>query len=133
MAFRRELAAAGGLSYPQEEPEPWIEIYPDGRELLNQAHPKGREEYWERTKQMAVRQGWRCGCGCGHKMSFRDFGEGVGFESDMTFDHGNLRGKFRDDRIVLPDGSWVNAALRYGCNGRKGSRRIPYAPHARNV
>lgn len=32
----------------------------------------------------------------------------------------------RDDRIELPDGTWINGAAHRSCNSWKGSRRIPY-------
>jgi hypothetical protein len=129
---RREWRAAKAkltIGYAEEQPVPPVVVYPDGREVCSDT-PEGRNEYWERTKQMANRQGWICACGCGDRL---DFTESPFREGNLSFDHQNGRGRSRrDDRIEI-DGRWHNACLKYICNQLKGSRRIPYAEHARNA
>ncbi len=54
---------------------------------------------------------------------------------DATFEHEDGRGaggSKRDDRIVLPDGTWINGVSHLLCNSLKGSRHIPFN-EARNA
>jgi hypothetical protein len=135
---RREWRAAKSklaIGYAEEQPVPPVVVYPDEREVCSDT-PEGRNEYWERTKQMANRQGWICACGCGDRL---DFTESPFREGNLTFDHEDGRTKSRrDDRLEVVDPQtgkkrWKNAAMKYICNQLKGSRRIPYAEHARNA
>jgi hypothetical protein len=97
-----------------------IEIMPDGREIINTKITEGLREYRRRIADMLARQkhicclfGWIAECP-GH-LHLRE----------STFEHEGLR-RDRDDRIVLPDGRWINGAAHKICNNLKGSRRIPY-------
>jgi hypothetical protein len=127
-AWRRAKAGLRVALYSESEPVPVVIVKEDGREICSDT-PEGRAEYWERTKQMANRQGWICACGCGERL---DFTESPFREGNLSFDHEHGRGRNRrDDRILLADGSWQNAAMKYLCNQIKGSRRIQYAEHAR--
>jgi hypothetical protein len=122
MATAEHVAAA-------EMKTPWLKIYPNGREVIDYRQPEGAAEYWNRKVEMAQRQGWECGCGCGTRLRFSV--TELGIETNITFEHQNGRGAGkRDDRTKLPDGTWINAAYTALCNQLKGSRRIPYAPHA---
>jgi|SRR6185312_7021382 len=94
----------------------WIKKYDDGREVLNMETAEGLAEYKQRTYEMAKRQDFFCGCGCGQVLNVWN----------MTFDHESgrgLGGSRRDDRISLPNGELLNRALTYECNRRKGSVR----------
>lgn len=100
----------------------WIEVMPDGREILNKGTLAGRKEYRDRTMRMVERQHSRC-CLEGH------IPECPGYlkHRDATFEHEDGRsGGRQDDRIELPDGRWINGAAHWICNQLKGSRRIPY-------
>jgi hypothetical protein len=92
-------------------------LYPDGRQKLL-ATRKGKIEYIRRREAMAHRQGWICGCGCGLPMRVTS-----GFIESVTFQHDELRGKDRDDRIEDSEGKPINCAMRYGCNVARGSQR----------
>jgi hypothetical protein len=60
---------------------------------------------------------------------FNDYGEK---ETNMTFDHEDGRTKSkRNDALFRPNGDWMNACLTAGCNSERGSKRTPYAEHAR--
>ncbi len=85
--------------------------YPDGREVCNDT-TAGKNEYGRRTIEMAARQGNMCAI-CGRWMHRPSFEHQAGRGSG---------GGHRDDRIEV-DGHWQNAALCWGCNGQKGSRR----------
>jgi hypothetical protein len=99
-----------------------IRVYPDGREVINKATLDGRREYRARTLEMVLRQAGRC-CLEGYAPMCR----GWMLEFEATFEHewGRGVGK-RDDRIILPDGTWINGAAHSLCNGWKGSRYIDY-------
>lgn len=89
-------------------------IYSDGRERCDSSRD-GREEYKQRTFLMAIRQDLRCAL-CGLPLA-----------GDITFDHQNGRNAmFVDERIVLPNGKWQNAAVHGVCNCERGSKRTPY-------
>jgi hypothetical protein len=91
-----------------------VHVYPDGREVCNRRTVAGRAEYMGRTLDMSRRQGRRCAL-CPFLM----------VPGDETFEHEEGRGmggSHQDDRIVV-NGEWKNAAVHYGCNGRKGSKR----------
>jgi hypothetical protein len=88
-----------------------VRRYTDGREVCEES-AAGRREYLRRLEIMVQRQNFRCS-GCKRRLSL--FG--------ATFDHNPRRkmgAAFRDDRVVLPDGSWINSAMHWSCNGEKG-------------
>lgn len=100
------------------KPKRAIRIYADGREVCDLSTREGRGVYGQRIDEMAVRQKGVCAL-CGLLLG-----------GDRTFEHEAGRGTgggHRDDRIAYPDGRWMNAALHYLCNGRKGSRRYYWA------
>ncbi len=105
-----------------------LRVMPDGREICNTTGKRrtkeGVEEYKRRLDAMVKRQKGIC-CLCGYS----DFcgPNGSLFRCIPTFEHENGRsaGK-RDDRIELPDGTWINGAAHLQCNNWKGSRKIPY-------
>jgi hypothetical protein len=99
--------------------DPWRKVYEGGREVLNLDTELGRQAYEIRTLLMAARQNNLCGL-CGFPMT------------QPSFDHENGRGMnggHRDDRIEV-NGVWQNAAVCLNCNSEKGSKRVPYLPHA---
>lgn len=105
---------------------PALYITHDGREICrvggNDGTASGQREYKLRVEQMAERQNHIC-CLYGHAPCCP--GSLIGYRA--TFEHENGRGGGkRDDRIELPDGTWVNGAAHMECNGWKGSRRIDY-------
>jgi hypothetical protein len=107
-----------------------VRVYRDSREVCITAlnHPagaEGRKEYKRRIAAMHKRQkGICCLYGfipeCPGKLSLRE----------ATFEHeaGRGGGK-RDDRIELPDGTWINGVSHLLCNSTKGSRYIPFNEH----
>lgn len=100
-----------------------VRVYRDGREVCSNTKA-GRAEYRWRTLEMVERQGGRC-CLEG----YAPMCPGRLKPEEATFDHENGRGHGggkRDDRIVLPDGSWQNGACHEECNAWKGSRYIAY-------
>lgn len=99
-----------------------VRTYPCGREVCNQETPSGRAEYRWRTVEMLARQGGRC---CLEMYAPMCPGRLVEAEATFEHEHGRAGGK-RDDRIVLPDGTWINGAAHALCNGWKGSRYIDY-------
>lgn len=99
-----------------------IHVYPDGREVCWKGSPEGRAEYRKRTLEMRTRQGGRC---C--LEFYAPMCPGRLSEAETTFEHEDGRGGGkRDDRIVLPDGTWINGAAHALCNGWKSSRFIAY-------
>ena len=108
-----------------KQEKPWIKIVRDGREVLDTTTVKGAEEYKRRKWDMRDRQKGRC-CLEG----FIPECPGLLRRSDCTFEHEDGRGGGkRDDRIVLPDGTWLNGASHSQCNYLKGSRYIPFNAH----
>lgn len=110
------------MMYPKPKdvrrPVEAITAYSDGREVIDLLLPEGRAEYMRRIAVMWDRQK-RCCCICFQPMRL----------SESTFEHEAGRGMgggHRDDRIVLPDGTWVNGAAHGSCNREKGSRRVTY-------
>lgn len=104
-------------------PDGAFRTYPDGREVCCENRP-GQIEYRRRTMMMAQRQNFICP-ECNRLMDLR--AERLPYESDVTFDHERPRGfggGFRDDRIVLPDGTWLNRAVHFWCNSKRGSKRL---------
>jgi hypothetical protein len=93
--------------------KPVIHYYRDGRQRINTKCKEGKLLYRSRTLDMADRQKWLCGI-C----------EGFMCTYDVTFDHVNLRGKFRDDRILDESGNWLNRAVHAVCNVERGSKRV---------
>ena len=88
-------------------------------------HPEGAEgraEYKRRKEAMWERQkGICCLYGflpeCPGKLEIKL----------ATFEHEDGRGGGkRDDRISLPDGTWINGVSHLMCNSLKGSRHIPF-------
>jgi hypothetical protein len=105
-------------------PQPAVRVMRDGREICDKMTTAGRKEYRRRTLAMLYRQEGRC-CleayapGC----------PGTLTADSATFDHEWGRGQGggkRDDRIVLPDGTWLNGACHNECNQWKGSRYVAY-------
>jgi hypothetical protein len=87
--------------------------YPDGRQVCTDT-TAGKHEYHRRLTEMYERQDGLCAiCGCWMA------------PEQATFEHEAGRGSgggHRDDRSEV-DGHWQNAALDWGCNVAKGSRR----------
>jgi hypothetical protein len=98
-----------------------VRTYRDLREVCMD-NKAGRAEYRWRTLEMRTRQKGIC---CLH--AYCPVCPGAMTEEQATFDHeyGRGGGK-RDDRIELPDGTWINGACHAVCNVFKGSRYIPY-------
>ena len=106
-----------------EEPVP-VRVYPDGREVCNIACVEGKKEYRSRVHKMTRRQGHRC---C--LEAYCPDCPGAMNEREATFEHEfgrGMGGSKRDDRIELPDGTWINGAAHEQCNKWKGSRYIAY-------
>ena len=112
---------------------PHVKVFPDGREVCQTRldHPEGAEgraEYKRRKEAMWERQkGICCLYGflpeCPGKLEIKL----------ATFEHEDGRGGGkRDDRISLPDGTWINGVSHLMCNSLKGSRHIPFN-EARNA
>ena len=112
---------------------PCVKVYPDGREVLQTRldHPEGAEgraEYKRRKEAMWERQKGIC-CLYG----FLPECPGKLLLKQATFEHEDGRGAGkRDDRISLPDGTWINGVSHLLCNGAKGSKHIPFN-RARNA
>ena len=105
----------------------WLEkpdliIREDGREQCNLATRGGLRLYHERVAAMVKRQNKRC---CLEKHCPTCPGRLELFEADFEHEDGRTSGH-RDDRIELPDGTWINGAAHRQCNKWKGSRRIAY-------
>jgi hypothetical protein len=114
------------LAFPKpgdyESPDVIIHVFPDGREVIRVAAVHGRAIYRQRIIAMAERQRWIC-CLEGYAPMCR----GRMNRREISFEHewGRGGGK-RDDRIILPDGTWINGAAHKICNQWKGSRYIDY-------
>lgn len=84
-----------------------VRRYKDGREVCADT-PQGRKEYLRRLERMIQRQIFRCGK-CSKRLS----------RAQATFDHWPIKRRmgaaFRDDRIELPDGEWINRAVHWLC------------------
>lgn len=96
----------------KEPPKPAVKVYPDGREVCSDT-PAGKAEYKRRTLAMLERQKGLC-CICGRPLP----------PSEATFEHEHCRGAggaWRDDRLELPGGRWINGACHWICNSIKGS------------
>jgi hypothetical protein len=107
---------------PTRGPFAAVHAMRDGREICNIRNPVGRAEYRRRTLDMRTRQSNRC---C--LELYAPMCPGPLREDEATFEHeGGRGGGKRDDRIVLPDGTWINGAAHALCNGWKGSRYIDY-------
>ena len=114
---------------------PHVKVFPDGREVCQTRldHPEGAEgraEYKRRKEAMWERQKGIC-CLYG----FLPECPGKLLLKQATFEHEDGRGaggSKRDDRIVLPDGTWINGVSHLLCNSLKGSRHIPFN-EARNA
>jgi hypothetical protein len=112
---------------------PHVKVFPGGREVCETRLDKpegaeGRAEYKRRKEAMWKRQkGICCLYGflpeCPGKLEIKL----------ATFEHENGRGGGkRDDRISLPDGTWINGVSHLMCNSLKGSKHIPFN-RARNA
>ena len=104
-----------------------VTIYRDGREVcmsfgVVRQSKQGRNEYRYRIALMAERQGSMC---CLYGFCPDCPGSLIGYVPTFEHEHGRGGGK-RDDRIVLPDGTWQNGAAHLACNNWKGSRYIAY-------
>lgn len=107
-----------------QQPSVVVRVCRGGREVCNQQTRAGSAEYRSRTLAMLERQGGRCCLEMHAPMC-----PGRLAENHATFDHEAGRGSGgskRDDRIVLPDGTWQNGACHASCNNWKASRYIPY-------
>ena len=105
---------------PRTDKNEALTIYPDGREVCNDT-AEGLELYARRRIDMARRQGWKCAIS-GQMMCVDQ-----GYWNSVSFDHQNGRGGGkRDDRIWDKNGNPMNAAVCYGSNIVKGSKRTPY-------
>lgn len=94
-----------------------VKTFLDGREVC-QKNEAGRNEYQRRITLMWERQK-KCCCLCWRPLR----------RNEATFEHEAGRGMgggHRDDRIVLPDGTWINGAAHGHCNSEKGSQRGSY-------
>ena len=101
-----------------------VHIVDGGIERCNKMTAAGRAEYRRRIRLMWERQGERC-CLEGY------IPQCLGYLrlEQATFEHEwgrGMGGAIRDDRIELPDGTWINGASHSLCNTLKGSRRIQY-------
>ena len=112
---------------------PHVKVFPDGREVCETCldHPEGsegraeskrrKEAMWERQKGICCLYGFLPQCP--GKLRLKD----------CTFEHEDGRGGGkRDDRISLPDGTWINGVSHLQCNSAKGSKHIPFN-RARNA
>jgi hypothetical protein len=105
----------------KQEPEA-VRVMPDGKERCNMATMAGKREYLNRINLMVERQNGRC-CLEGYIPQC----PGRLTSKGATFEHENGRGAGKqDDRLELPDGTWINGAAHWICNSIKGSKRIPY-------
>jgi hypothetical protein len=89
-----------------------VRKYPDGREVCEDSLA-GRREYLRRLEAMLNRQGGRC-CLCARRIYSLQ---------DATFEHQRRRGMasaWRDDRILSPEGQWINGAAHWTCNYERG-------------
>jgi hypothetical protein len=105
---------------PAKNKTSWGRIYEGGREVCDDETAAGKAEYKRRTLEMAERQNWICGCGCGQGMF-----KAPGYRYSATFDHSagrGFNGGHRDDRIWI-DGQPYNSAMTYHCNAMKASTR----------
>jgi hypothetical protein len=103
-------------------PKPPIGVTRDGREICNIRTRKGKVEYEQRKHNMHQRQKGRC---CLQDYAPMCPGPLRLHEATFEHEHGRGGGK-RDDRIVLPDGTWINGVAHAMCNCWKGSRYIDY-------
>lgn len=98
----------------RERVAPGVWRYKDGRELCDETSA-GRREYKARKDAMWERQGMKSAIsGNGMSRYYCEFDHQAGR---------GMGGAHRDDRIVLPDGTWINAALNPSENTAKGSKR----------
>lgn len=99
-----------------------LHLYRDGREVCRRDTIVGRALYRGRTLDMLKRQKGRC-CLEFYCPTCTGFLK----KEEASFEHEDGRGGGkRDDRIVLPDGRWINGAAHVLCDGWKGSRFIDY-------
>jgi hypothetical protein len=90
--------------------------HPEGAEARAE-YKRRKEAMWERQKGICCLYGFLPQC------------PGKLLLKDCSFEHEDGRGaggSKRDDRIVLPDGTWINGVSHLLCNSLKGSRHIPF-------
>lgn len=107
-----------------------ILVYRDGREVClfggDAIGRKGTAEYKRRNAEMQERQENIC-CLFGYSPVCHPRGLLLGYRATFDHEHGRgIGGGKRDDRTVLPDGSWQNGSAHLECNNWKGSRFIDY-------
>jgi hypothetical protein len=112
---------------------PHVKVFPGGREVCvtrldRPEGAEGRAEYKRRKEAMWERQKGIC-CLYG----FLSECPGKLLLKQATFEHEDGRGGGkREDRISLPDGTWINGVSHLACNSAKGSKHIPFN-EARNA
>jgi hypothetical protein len=107
--------------------DPFIRTCQDGRQVIDRS-ARGNREYRRRVEEMRVRQKYMC-CLFG----YAPMCTGALRVAAATFEHERSRGGGkRDDRVSLPDGTWINGAAHLACNNWKGSRYIDYNRGFRN-
>lgn len=128
MIETRDLAFPKPSDMVRVKPEA-VHKYPGGREICRVHIKEGKREYRGRVSEMLERQSGRCCLEgwapmCPGPLDIRE----------ATFEHewGRGGGK-QDDRIELPDGTLINGAAHFACNGWKGSRYIDYNCTIRNM
>ena len=95
-------------------------VYRGEKEICNPATVEGRAEYKYRTMLLWLRQDAIC---C---FKDYDFCPGMLHLAQATFQHQNLRGKDKDERIWDPKTKEpLNGAAHGECNLIAGSRRLP--------
>jgi hypothetical protein len=117
------------LAFPKpkdekRQPVAALLVFPDGREVCNLDTAAGTRLYVARIQEMAIRQDCRC---C--LESYAPACPGSLSLNHATLEHEHGRGSGgskRDDRTVLPNGTWINGAAHRACNSWKGSRYIDY-------
>jgi hypothetical protein len=113
------------MTRPKRKWEP-IGFGRDGREVCRNRTKEGRDEYKKRTAAMVERQKGIC-CLYGYSPVCHPRGILAGYIPTFDHEYGRgMNGGKRDDRIVLPDGTWINGACHALCNQWKGSRYIDY-------
>jgi len=121
------------LAFPKpkdqkREPVSAVHVRPDGREVCDLNISAGRAEYRRRVEEMRIRRKHMC-CLYG----YAPMCTGALRVASATFEHERGRGGGkRDDRVSLPDGTWINGAAHLACNNWKGSRYIDYNLGFRN-
>lgn len=104
-----------------------VQVRRDGKERCLD-NKSGNAEYSWRVLEMVERQNWRC---CLEHYAPMCPGPLKAEHATFEHEHGRgMNGSKRDDRTVLPDGTWINGAAHAFCNVWKASRYIPYNEEA---